>query len=174
MNLETQAVTRYCPLCRNVTVTREDLCAKCDSQVRHGWLAAAYRHFVEAQERFGRACCSGLSYRFGRDEAPDAREQGHIYLHPKHWEASNDTVGVEYGIEFHDSYATTYYLRDFDSVADSATFGEQVQYLDPDFWTKLESQADRAAEFADADGLITCERCGYHAYDSCDCEPVEE
>jgi len=187
--------TSYCRLCRNAPVAPvraerivqdgqevlrlsggapHSLCEKCDSQVRHGWLAAAYEHFREAQERFGRGCCFGLNYAFGRDEAPDAREHGHIYLHPKGWEGSYRQVGVEFGVSFHDDHARTYFLRDFGDVADSEEYGEHIAYLDPQFWAKLEAQADSAPKAAWESGLSNCGACGYHTFDRCECMDEEQ
>lgn len=109
-----------------------------------------------------RKCCGKLNYPFGRDEAPDARERGHLFFHGKYMEGTHEDTHVEYGVSFYSDHARTYYLRDFDSYCDSEEYGEEIPYLDPEFWQKLEAQLDRAPEAAYNADLCSCEACGYH------------
>lgn len=140
----------FCKLCRNRNDTSTDVCAECRGLVE-GWLAEAYRRWIEQADRAGRPCCGRMS-----------SDKTHIYFHGKGWECETDAVGVEMGVSFYHDQARTYYIRDFDSYCDSEEYGKPISYLDPEFWEKLDAQLDRAAEAADATDLESCDECGYH------------
>jgi hypothetical protein len=155
----------YCKLCGNEKVEKYgDVGPLCEKYVVNGRLAEARRRWVECADRNTR-CCGHLNYRFGRDQDPAERERGHLSFHGKHWQGTHKTVYVEYGAAFYDDHARTYYVRDFDSTADSEYYGESIPYLDPNFWEKLEERLDKAPEAAWNAGLNSCDACGYHYFD---------
>lgn len=152
----------YCKLCGNETIPDvRGIGAECREQIK-GPLRDAYRHFMKCAED-NPVCCSGINW-----------ERTSLYIHAKWWEGSypltktgqprkrGPYVWVEFGVNFHEDHATTYYIRDFDSYCDSVVYGDPIPYSDPEFWSKLNTQLDKAPEAAWNSDLLSCGRCGYH------------
>jgi hypothetical protein len=130
------------------------------AEVDAGLVAFAKQAWTEAKE-WWRPCCSGAHAH------PTTKRESSFYLHPKRWEASGDYVSVEYGVEFTQEGAQLYFLRDFDSVADSEPFGDLIPYPEdgtlPDaFFEAIEALGEKVLDFTG--DLMSCEHCGYHYY----------
>lgn len=166
-------MSKYCKVCRNEEVFTDIApCVFCQQYVVDGPLAGAFQRWLKVAEDNSK-CCGGLAYLFGAGTDPANRARGSLYFHGKGWEGSYKDTHVEYGVSFHLDYACTYFLRDFDSVADSEVYGDVVPYSDPDFWNKIDAQLHQAPFAAWLSGLRSCEDCGYH-YHGLTCEHGDE
>ena len=152
----------YCNLCGNETTPdRDGIGAECRPLI-HGDLKEAWAHYMKCAEE-NRVCCSRVN-----------SERTGIYMHGRYWEGSYPLtkkgtprrrglfVCVEFGVTFYADCAATYYLRDFDHYCDSEEYGDAIPYADPDFWSKLNAQLDKAPEAAWHSDLLSCGKCGYH------------
>lgn len=166
---------RYCALCGNCCVEKHgDICPTCTPLVAYGGrLYRAYQLYQTAIHNHGK-CCGGLMI-----------GGAGFYFHGKDWEGNyrpyedgESHLWCEMGINFFEAEAGTYYMWDIDHSCGSEEYGDLISYDDPEFWTKIMAQVDRAPEEMWNADWTSCPKCGYHVYawadGVCPCEENEE
>ncbi len=166
----------YCYYCSNVKVevsnrqSRLDVPCKVCSEIINNNLKKAQTFFHEMCDQVS-FCCGGLHI---VDNVPRLNFHGKDFdsRFPTEVRArckNGNYVNVDMGVGFYDSHVLCFYLRDFDSTCDSKDYGPKIYYEDPNFWQMVWSTLDKAAEHAWQVGLRSCEYCGYHFTDECNC-----
>lgn len=162
----------YCDYCGNAKVPdRAYPCNACSTVLRHGLSIALEVYKTLCAER--RQCCGGLS-----------SDKSHLHFHGRDWECTYPEKGetgctttVEMGVALYGDHAQTYWIFDNDSTTDSHEYGDPIKYYDHEFWEKLDSQLNEAAEAAWNSDICSCEHCGDHyhvGYGPCGCSESRE
>jgi hypothetical protein len=116
----------------------------------------------------------------------DRVDTTHIHFHSKYGDSAypqevedgEAQTCVECGINLYDSHAQAYYIIDTDHCVESFAYGPEIPYgLGEEGFLKVASLIlNEAAEAAQNDGWLSCEKCGYnHQCESpCDCPDDDE